>query len=338
MTTSRVAGIAALAVGLLGFASSGHAAGAKYVPPRTAEGKPDLQGVWTNASLTSLERSKQYGSLVIPASDVAKVEAEHPQSVRQRTDDGLNAAIPLTGADLRSGRGYNAFWTDPGVHFGVVNDEHRTSWIVDPLDGRIPYSEAGRRYIAALPRENFDGPEGRPLGERCITIGGRAGPPMVNGLYNNNYQIVQTRTHIVILVEMIQHARIVRLNAPAVPDSVVSLFGDSIGHWEGDTLVVATTGFAPLRARGANPAYLSQHAKVTERFTRVSKDQILYEFSVEDPQFYARPWRGEMSLNASSSRLYEYACHEGNYAMTGVLSGARAQERDGKTPAPTGEE
>jgi hypothetical protein len=128
------------------------------------------------------------------------------------------------------------------------------------------------------------------------------------------------------------------LNAKRGPDSVVSLFGDSIGRWEGDTLVVETTGFHPLRARSANPAYLSQQAKVTERFTRVAKDQLLYEFTVEDPKFYARSWRGEMSFNASSSALYEYACHEGNYALTGVLAGARAQEREGKTLAPTGEE
>jgi hypothetical protein len=338
MKTIKRIGSAALAAYLLAHCSLAYSAPPTYTPPRTSDGKPDLQGVWTNASLTTLERARQYTSLVIPAAEVANTEAAHPQSIRQRTDDGLHASKPLDGSDLKGGRGYNAFWTDPGVHFGIVKGEHRTSWIVDPADGRIPYTQAARDHIAALPRENFDGPEARPVGERCLVIGGRVGPPMVNGLYNNNYQIVQTTTHVFVLVEMIQHARIIRLNARPAPDSVVSLFGDSIGRWEGDTLVVETTGFHPLRARSANPAYLSQHGKVIERFSRVSRDQLLYEFTVEDPQFYSRPWRGEMSLNASRAPLYEYACHEGNYAMAGVLAGARAQERDGKAVAATGEE
>lgn len=311
---------------------------APYSPPRTEDNKPDLQGVWTNASLTTLERSPQFRSLVIPVEDVENVEAAHPQAIRQRTDDGLDASKPLDGSDLKGGRGYNAFWTDPGIHFGVVKGEHRTSWLVDPADGRLPLTPSARERIARLPRENFDGPEARPLGERCIAVGGRVGPPMVNGLYNNNYQIVQTSTHVVILVEMIQHARIIRLNAKHVPDGVTSLFGDSVGRWEGDTLVVNTTGFHPLRARSANPAYLSQHAQVTERLTRVSANQLLYEFEVEDPSFYSRAWRGEMTFNASASKLYEYACHEGNYAMTGVLAGARAQEEQGKPTAATGAE
>jgi hypothetical protein len=335
MRTIKVASIVAIAACVLDAA---HAASGTYDPPRTADGKPDLQGVWTNASLTTLERAKQYDSLVVPSAEVAKAEAAHPQTIRQRTDDGLSPAKKLDGTDLKGGRGYNAFWTDPGVHFGVVKGEHRTSWIVDPSDGKIPYTQKAREYIAALPRENFDGPEARPLGERCIAVGARVGPPMVNGLYNNNYQIVQTPTHVMILVEMIQHARIVRLDAKHVPENVVSLFGDSVGRWEGDTLVVETTGFHPLRARSANPAYLSRHAKVMERFTRVSKDQLLYEFTVDDREFYSRPWRGEISFNASQSPLYEYACHEGNYALTGVLAGARAQEREGKTLAPTGDE
>jgi hypothetical protein len=336
MSNTRLAGATAFAASILVLACASHAATPNYAPPRTSDGKPDLQGVWTNASLTTLERAKQYTSLTLSNAEVTQAADAHPQTIRQRTDDGLDPSQgKLDGTDLKGGRGYNAFWTDPGIHFGIVKGTHRTSWIVDPANGRIPYTQAARAYLGSLPKNGFDGPESRPLGERCIAVGARVGPPMVNGLYNNNYQIVQTPDHVVILVEMIQHARIIRLNGKRVPAGVPSLFGDSIGHWEGDTLVVETTNFHPLRARSANPAYLSQHGKVIERFTRASQQQILYEFTVDDPQFYAQPWRGEMSFNASTAPLYEYACHEGNYALTGVLSGARAQERDGKTPTST---
>jgi hypothetical protein len=311
------------------------AAGTHYSPPRTADGKPNLQGVWSNASLTTLERAKQYSSLVIDEADVAKVTDANPQAIRQRTDDGLDKQKQYDGSDLRGGRGYNAFWTDPGSAFGIVKGQHRTSWIIDPTNGRIPYTDRARTLIASLPRENFDGPEARPLGERCIAIGARVGPPMINGLYNNNYQIFQTADYIAIHVEMIDHARIIRLNSKHMPSTLRPLFGDSIGWWEGDTLVVETTNFNPMHSRSGNPAFLSANGKVTERFTRVSKDQMLYEFKVEDPEFYSQPWRGEVSFNASNDHLYEYACHEGNYAMTGGLSGAREEEKrnKGKPPA-----
>lgn len=319
---------AAVVASIAGFVSVAAVAETRYVPPRASDGRPDLQGVWTNASLTTLERAAQYTSLVIPAADVVRVTHEHPQTIRQRTDDNLSATKgPLDGSDLKSGRGYNAFWTDPGSHFGVVNGQHRTSWIVEPPSGRIPHTERARVLIAALPRDNFDGPEMRPLAERCLAIGGRVGPPMINGLYNNNYQIVQTADHVVILVEMVQHARVIRLDQAHASRSVQPLFGDSVGRWDGDTLEVETTNFSPLHARGANPAYLSGSAIVIERFTRVSPKQVLYEFSVEDPQLYTQVWRGELIFEAAKGSVYEYACHEGNYALTGVLSGARAQEQ-----------
>jgi hypothetical protein len=319
---------AALAASIAGCISIAAGAEARYAPPRASDGKPDLQGVWTNASLTTLERANQYSSLVIPAADIVRATDEHPQTIRQRTDDNLSSTRgPLDGSDLKSGRGYNAFWTDPGSHFGVVKGQHRSSWIVEPASGKIPYTERARAMIAALPRDNFDGPEMRPLAERCLAIGGRVGPPMINGLYNNNYQIVQTTDHVVILIEMVQHARVIRLARTHAPRSLQPLFGDSIGRWDGDTLEVETTNFSPWHARSANPAHLSASATVTERFTRVSPTQIFYEFSVEDPQLYAQVWRGELTFEAAQGPVYEYACHEGNYALTGVLSGARAQER-----------
>jgi len=243
----------------------------------------------------------------------------------------------LDGSDLAAGRGYNSFWVDPGVHIGSVKGELRSSWIVDPPNGRIPFSPAGKAKAAALgkARGTFDGPETRPLGERCLTIGNRVGPPMINGLYNNNYQFVETPGAVLIYVEMVPTARVIRLNSQHAPDAVRPMFGDTIGWWEGATLVAETTNFNPLHAANAAPANLSAKGKVTERFTRVSDDQILYEFTVEDPEFYTQPWKGEMSLNAVKEKMYEYACHEGNYSMEGVLAGARVQERAEGQPGAT---
>jgi hypothetical protein len=327
----------ALLIGLALLTSGGSVCIAKefgvYAPPRTADGKPDLQGVWTNASITTLERNARYKTLIIPRDQVAAITASHPQVVRQQTDDAEDAGTQkLDGSDLAKGRGYNAFWIDPGVEFGLVKGERRTSWIIDPLDGRIPYTAEGKKAVEHFEKErdNFDGPEARPPADRCLYTGGRIGPPMLNGLYNNNYQIVQTPDYVVILVEMVRHARVVPIKHTAAArvhlgGKFTPLFGDSIGWWDGDTLVVETTQFNPLQANSM--VSLTPNSKVTERFTRVSTKQIFYEFTVEDSFFYKQPWRGELSLNASKDSLYEYACHEGNYAMTGILAGAREQEK-----------
>jgi hypothetical protein len=318
---------------LLALSSAVCAASPAYSPVRTAEGKPDLQGVWTNASITTLERNPRYQSLVIPKDQVTAMTASHPQVVRQETDDAEDAGTQkLDGSDLARGRGYNAFWIDPGREFGLVKGERRTSWIVDPADGKIPYTAQGKKVIEHFEheRENFDGPEARPPADRCLYTGGRIGPPMLNGLYNNNYQIVQTRDYVVILVEMVRHARIVPIKQSVserrhLGKNFTPLFGDSIGWWEGDTLVVETTQFSPLEANSM--VGLTPQGRVTERFTRASAKQILYEFTVEDPSFYKQTWRGELSFNATQDQVFEYACHEGNYAMTGILAGAREQEK-----------
>jgi hypothetical protein len=299
-----------------------------YIPPRLSDGKPNLQGVWTNASITTLERSSRYKELVIPRDQVAAATASHPQVVRLNTDDADDRDTQnLTGADLARGRGYNSFWIDPGNEFGLVKGERRTSWIVDPPNGRVPFSVAGRKMAEEFARQadNFDGPEILAPAIRCLIIGGRAGPPMINGLYNNNYQIVQTRDTVMIQVEMPRHVRIVRIGGKHLPKNVLELFGDSIGWWEGDTLVVETTNFHPLH-RNSMVAVTSE-GKITERFSRVSGSQLLYEFSVDDPAIYSQVWRGEMSFNKSRDHIFEYACHEGNYAMSGVLAGARKQEQ-----------
>jgi hypothetical protein len=301
---------------------------------RTSEGHSNLEGNWTNASLTSLQRAPRYKTLVLAADEIEQATNTHPQVIRQLNDDEQGEATRFDGSDLKRGRGYNAFWIDPGMTFNVVNGEYRTSWIVDPPDGQIPYTDAGRRAMSGT---NFDGPEGRPLGERCIVNSGNAGPPMTNYLYNNNYEIVQTREVVLIRAEMNNYARIIRIGGRHIDAAIGLLHGNSIGHWEGSTLVAETTNFHPLHARAM--IGLSSQAVVRERFTRVSPQKILYEYTVEDPVNYRQPWRGEMSLDATSDRVFEYACHEGNYAMSGVLGGAREEEKRGRSqPAETSAE
>jgi hypothetical protein len=317
-----------------GFALISHAATATYEAPRLADGHPDLQGFWTNSSVTDLERPARFKSLVLTKEEAAEFVAKDDLVERVKTD-----AIPtnpntglLDGSDLLGGRGYNAFWIDPGLQVGRVKNQFRSSWIVEPQNGRIPYSEIGRAHAAAMRKraESFDGPEVRPLGDRCLATTGRVGPPMVNGLYNNNYQIIQTPTHVTILSEMVQHARVIRIDSKHVPASIRPMFGDAIGWWDGDTLVVESTNFHPMHHQHAHPAFLSASARVVERFTRYSADQIFYEYTVTDPSLYTQPWRGESSLNATPERIFEYACHEGNYAMPGILMGARQQEKRGE--------
>jgi len=236
----------------------------------------------------------------------------------------------LDGSDLGKGRGYNAFWVDPGTRYGIVKGEARTSWIVEPEDGRIPFSDAGNdlRRVNRAKFSGNDGPEGRALGERCIIgFGSTGGPPMNNVLYNNMYQIVQTDDYVMILVEMVNDARIIPISDEHRPAEHKRWLGDSIGRWEGDTLVVETINLHPQQAP-RNAAPLSSEGKIIERFSRYSDEQILYTFEVSDPIYYTQNWRGEMSLNASENRLYEYACHEGNYGLPGILAGARREDAD----------
>ena len=332
-------GWSALRLYLAAFIVMGGGAGAAfaqpaYSAPRTPSGHPDLQGTWTNASITTLERADRYNSTVLRPEDVEKATREHPQIVRLVTEDSANTPRSglLTGRDLLMGRGYNAFWIDPGERFGVVKGETRTAWITDPPNGKIPYSEAGRKLAhEGDARLGYSDPESRPLPDRCLATGGRTGPPMINGLYNNHYQIVQTPTHVLIHTEMISHARVIPLakEHKASARSIQPLFGDSIARYEGDKLVIETTDFSPYHAWQDHPAYLSARAKVTERFSRVADDKLLYEFTVDDPTFYSKPWSGEITYWNDGERIYEYACHEGNYAMAGILQGARVREAKG---------
>ncbi len=303
-----------------------------YQPPRLANGKPDLQGIWTNSSVTDLERPAHVDKLVLSEQEAAEFLKVDPLANRLIEDaKPTDPDAPLLdGSDLLAGRGYNTFWIDPGNQVGKVKGEYRSSWIVDPENGRIPFSEKGKQVRAnsAALRNNYDGPEARPLGERCMATTGRTGPPMMNGLYNNNYQIVQTSDHVLLLSEMVSHARIVKLNSEHSPKSVKLQFGDAIGWWDGDTLVVETTNFHSMHLNYAHPAFLGENSKVTERFTRWSDQEIFYEFSVEDPELYSQIWRGEARFLKSEEPMFEFACHEGNLSMPGILQGARVQEKN----------
>jgi len=311
---------------------------AAYKAPRNGFSQPDLEGVWTNASLTSLERGPQFKTLTITDAQAAMVEQMRARMMdAQNRPTDPNAPAPTAGQDPG---GYNSFWIDAGKRMGRINGQARTSWLIDPADGKLPYRPEGwKLYQDTLnkARNTFDGPEARPLGERCILgFGSTAGPPMMNVLYNNHYQIQQAKDHAVIVVEMNHDARIVRLtDKRRPPPAMRTWMGDSIGWWEGDTLVVETVGFHPdesLRPYFGASLFLSPGAKVTERFTRVAKDQILYAFEVDDPKVYTKTWKAEMALNAAPGPVYEYACHEGNYSLPGILAGARRAESEGKAP------
>ena len=230
---------------------------------------------------------------------------------------------------------------DPGNQLAVVNGEIRTSVIVDPPEGQLPYNETGRANFAAAMqrRQSYDGPEVRPLGERCVVgFGSTGGPPKLPVLYNNLTQIVQSEGYVVLLAEMNHDARIVRMNGEHLDPPMYPWLGDSIGYYEGNTLVVETTNFHPqqsLRSSLEHRFYGSVAMKVTERFTRTSQESILYQFTVDDPENYSQPWSGELPMIRTDESVFEYACHEGNYALPGILAGARRADLDGIDYAPT---
>lgn len=328
-----------LVIGIL-LINTGFAAETGYITPRTEYGAPDLQGTWSMATQTNLERAERFGgNLVISEEEAILIEARvqaRNEASNQPSDPDREA--PSAGRNVG---GYNTFWMDPGDRLAVVSDEIRTSILVDPADGQLPYSEQGRANFAAAMqrRQSYDGPEVRPLGERCMVgFGSSGGPPKLPVLYNNNTQIVQSEDYVVLLAEMNHDARIVRINSEHQDPPLYPWLGDSVGHYEEDTLVVVTTNFHPqqgLRSSLEHRFYGSVQMKVTERFTRTAEDTILYQFTVEDPENYARPWSGELPMNRNGEQVFEYACHEGNYALPGILAGARRADFEGIDYAPT---
>jgi hypothetical protein len=304
-----------------------------YQPPRTADGKPDLQGVWSNASLTAMtrtDRGQRLGvdTLVIPPERIAELTNNASYSRSAATSQERSDPNAGVFTDRNTDAGYNAFWIDPGSEYARVNTEWRSSWITSPATGQVPFTAEGRALrtnrMTQVRRVPNTGPEIRPVGERCLaSFGSQAGPPLNNAMYNNNFQFVQTPDHLMIDVEMNHDARIIRIEHPGNPvtprpAAVAQWFGDSVAHWEGDTLVVVTRNLNPTQLQvGAFP--ISAQGKVTERFKRVSDDVIDYQFTVEDPTFYTQTWTGQMPLRRSRERVFEYACHEGNYALPGIL-------------------
>lgn len=300
--------------------------------PRTADGRPDLQGVWTNKTLTPLTRRREFGDQgVLSAEQVSRIEGSNQEYLDAEyaasNPDRVAGAGAQAGDDGDTNDGYNEFWKDVGTDIQMINGEYRASIIIDPPSGQIPYAGDPRARFRRNPDAPgpYDGPEARPLAERCLlSFGSHSGPPMLPVMYNNNYQFVQTPEYIMILAEMAHDARIIRLNDSAHLE-MDKWMGDSLGHWEGDTLVVETVGFnSQQEFRGA-----SEKLKVTERFSRAAESQILYSFTVEDPSVFSQPFTGELMFNSRPTQqsMYEYACHEGNYALGGILAGARRLEQ-----------
>jgi hypothetical protein len=324
--------------GLLALASASWAA---EPAPRALDGHGDLGGVWSNASATQLQRPSGLPLKLTEAQ--ARAFADANPMVRAFTGRG-EPTNPGDGPpredDVASTPG-NAFWLDPGTSAGRVRGEYRSSWIVEPADGRLPLTEAGllraREAPAITNRQDPSGPEDLAPNDRCLIASrGSGGPGMLNNIYNSNSQIVQTPAAVVIVVEMIHDARIIPIfpgraaaQAGHQPAALASWLGDSVGWWDGDTLVVETMNVGLEQGR-FGPIFLSPQGRVTERLTRTSAHEIDYGFQVEDPVYYTQPWRAEMTLNALKKAIYEYACHEGNYALPNVLAGARASERNGQ--------
>jgi len=292
--------------------------GAKsWTPPRTPDGQPDLQGVWTTSTLTPLERPAEFAAkdFLTPAEAAAYEKRLLETANNDRR--GANAEADVAGA-------YNQFWFERG---SKVVETRRTSLIVDPPDGKIPAltAEAQERAAARAERRRLhpaDGPEDFSLNNRCI-LWPTAGPPMLPGGYNNNYRIVQSPGYVVILVEMIHDARVIPIDRPHLPQNIRLLMGDSRGHWEGNTLAVETTNFTDKTAfRGSG-----RNLHLIERFTRTGPDTIIYEFTVNDPASFTKPWSAQIPMKPRTEPIFEYACHEGNYAMEGMLGGARREEK-----------
>jgi hypothetical protein len=297
--------------------------------PRTPDGHPDFQGVWTNATLTPMERPAFY------ATKPTITEAEAQQFAKNAAkelaeNDGASDSPGLRAAGSGGTGGYNVLFIDRGSELAQVDGTRRTSLIVDPPDGKVPATtpEAKQR-LGAMMRSflSYNTVKDRPLSERCLVgFSSTSGPPMMPVLYNNNYQIVQTPDTIMILVEMDHDVRFVRMNGTHDPPTIRKWLGDSIGHWEGDTLVVDTINFTPQTMFGG----ASQNLHVIERFRRVDASTILYKVTLDDPSTWVKPWTMEFPFVSSPGPVYEYACHEGNYALTDILGGARRADSPAK--------
>ena len=352
-------GMTAAALALALAVAAGATAEAQEIP-RTASGRPDLSGTYDTATLTPLERPVEFGDrLALTEEEAAAIADGEPVALaaafgipaERNIESAPPSAAPPVGGDGSTGAagavgGYNTFWMDRGSSAFRIDGQWRTSIITNPPNGRRPpltaEAQAARAALAGFLRPNtgtawwliengpdapgpYDDPEIRPLAERCLLgFGSTSGPPMLPVLYNNLKRIVQTDDHVMILVEMVHDARVVRMNDEHAPPEIRSWLGDSVGHWEGDTLVVDTTNFNDTPALSG----ASRNLHVVERFTRMDADALLYQFTVDDPTVWSAPWSGEYIWPATGDRVYEYACHEANYSFRGILGGARILEQD----------
>ncbi len=297
-----------------------------YQAPLTDWGVPDVQGIWNYENRTSLERPEVYeGALEIDEATMLEKMVSTPDYI---------AFLESTGAE-RPGPdnvgGYNGFWISPGMALAQMNGRFRTSIIVEPEDGQIPWIEGGQdqRSVqqSALEIMGFaesDGPEGRTLSDRCLKSFASTAP-FLSSLYNNTIQIVQSPDHVVLLAEMAHDARIVKIDQEHKDLPYNKWLGDSIGYYEDNALVVVTKNFNDWQV--AKERMMSRNLTLTERFYRVAEDKIHYSFTIDDPEFYTESWTGEMPMYPAEG-LYEYACHEGNYSMPAILAGARREEME----------
>ena len=292
----------------------------KYTPPRTVDGQPDLQAIWNFAVLTPLQRP----------SELAGKEFFSDEDRRDNPETGTTNGNQVT-ADVA--RAYNQFWWDYGTK--IVGTK-RTSLIIDPPEGRIPaMTPDGKRRLTALASRReaaANGPEDRSPSERCI-LNGKAGPPIEPAGYNNNIQIVQASGYVAIMNEQIHDIRLIPLDGrPHVGGNIRQWMGDSRGKWDGDTLVVDTTNFnGEVAFQGSG-----ENLHLIERFTRTGVNTLLYEFTVEDPASFTKSWTAQLPMTKTQGPIYEYACHEGNYGMFGILNSARATERTASEAAKKG--
>lgn len=295
--------------GLLAAAAAAQAG--EYRAPRLPDGQVDLQGVWSHKNITPLERPAELKTFVITPDEAAQLQAR----ILAKTNDLSRPGEPA-----------EYFW-ERGVE--AIRGEYRSSQITDPADGKIPGNEHFKslaKATGAAVLTAFDGPEARPSSERCLAAISSA-PPVTVVPASDLRQFVQTRSAIVIASEELHEARVVRMNAKHAPAAVVSWLGDSIGWWEGETLVIETKHFAQSAAERGGPGslfFVGPNTTVTERITRVSPDELQYLFTVEDPTYYTQPWKGETRFGRSDDKILEYACHEGNYSLPFALMSARA--------------
>ena len=321
---------AALAVTALAAGTAAAQSGdGSWTAPRTPFGHPDLQGVWANNNATPLQRPEVLGEReTLTEEELAAIRSRAEELFALDSGDAafgdtvfteaLNEAESFTSRDRATGN-YNQFWL-------VERDwDNRTSLIVDPPNGRLPQTTQAAKMRAAdrsaRRARHARWTTDRSLGERCVSFGA----PRLGAGYNSYYQLFQTPDHVVILMEMAHDARVIPLDGrPHVDDDIRQWMGDARGYWDGDTLVVETRNYSPL----ANFQGAAEHLEITERFTRVSEDVLQYEITAHDPTTWARPWTAMIPLRSSPDALYEYACHEGNIGMEGILAGARVKEAE----------